>query len=187
MPYPQQVSGKRIIAAARQLIEAEGADQLSLAVLAAALNVKAPSLYRYFSSKTELIRAVNTSTLSELVEALMQAVQQAEAQPHAQLIALAKTYRAYAHAHPATYMLAFSSADPALQPDASYAEGLALPLQRLIGQISGEAQSLPALRGALAIIHGFTALEISGQFRRGGDLDQAFEAVIDAYLRGWAN
>ncbi len=185
MPYPSQVNAESIIEKARQLIEAEGVDQLSLATLAAALSIKAPSLYRYFSSKAELIRAVNTATLTTLIETLMRAIDAADATPHNQLMALAKAYRAYAHTHPAAYMLAYSGADPALQPDASYAESLALPLQHLIAQISGEEQSLSALRGALAIIHGFTALEINGQFRRGGNLDQAFEMVVDAYLRGW--
>ncbi|MEM8862291.1 MAG: TetR-like C-terminal domain-containing protein [Chloroflexota bacterium] len=52
-------------------------------------------------------------------------------------------------------------------------------------RVTGEENSLVALRGLLAITHGFVSLEINGQYRRGGDLSQAFEVVVRAYLSGW--
>ncbi len=42
------------------------------------------------------------------------------------------------------------------------------------------------LRGAWALIHGFIMFELSGQFRRGGDLESAFIESVQAYLDGWA-
>jgi len=50
----------------------------------------------------------------------------------------------------------------------------------------GEEAALPALRGGWALVHGFVMLEISGQFRRGGDLDAAFAHAVAAYIRGLA-
>jgi hypothetical protein len=55
-----------------------------------------------------------------------------------------------------------------------------------MAEITGEAESLPALRGLLALMHGFVMLELAQQFRRGGDLDAAYDKAVRAYLNGWS-
>jgi hypothetical protein len=63
---------------------------------------------------------------------------------------------------------------------------LVLPLQALFAQLlADEADSLAALRGAYAFLHGWVSLEIGQQLRRGGDLDRHFEQSFRAYLAGW--
>jgi hypothetical protein len=47
------------------------------------------------------------------------------------------------------------------------------------------AQSLAALRGLLALVHGFVMLEMNNQLRRSGSLEEAFTQSAAAYLRGW--
>jgi AcrR family transcriptional regulator len=185
MPYPAQVDAERIVLKAREMIEAEGVAALSLAKLAAALGIKAPSLYRYFPSKTDLLRAVNTVLNEQLVAALNESASQAGDDPTTRMVAIAKAYREFAHRFPATYDLAFTSTIPEIQPDTEALERLALPIQAIMAQVSGEADSLAALRGAMALIHGFVSLEQNGQFRRGGDLDAAFTRAFEAYLAGW--
>lgn len=185
MPYPAQINPERIIAQARQLVESEGAGQLSLHRLAAALGVKAPSLYRYFASKTDLLRALNLQTARQLT-ASMQERAPAAGDARQQLLSLAQDWRAFAHAYPATYLLAFADGGPQLRPDDRLLEALAIPIQRVMANISGEGQSLAALRGLWALIHGFILLELRGQFRRGGDLEAAFVQSIQAYLNGWS-
>ncbi len=64
MPYPSQIDRDKIIQQAAAMTATDGVDNLSLHKLAAALGVKAPSLYRYVSNKTELIQAVNLATLA---------------------------------------------------------------------------------------------------------------------------
>ena len=188
MPYPTQITREVVIAKARELIEAEGLDQLSLHRLAAALNVKAPSLYRYFDGKTALLRAVNDLTNTALVAAISAAVTQAVTQAQdarGQIVAMALAYRAFAQAFPITYELLFSNTIPELRPDAAESEQLALPLQAVMAQICGAAHSLAALRGVMALAHGYVMLELNGQFRRGGDLDATFIQVVEAYIDGW--
>jgi Tetracyclin repressor-like, C-terminal domain len=75
--------------------------------------------------------------------------------------------------------------EPARQPDPDYLVQLILPLQAIVAQIAGEDDSLPALRGLYALMHGFVLAELTGQFRRGGDLDAAFESAVAAQIRGW--
>jgi AcrR family transcriptional regulator len=185
MPYPSQINEERILTTVRQRIEAEGMEALSLHQLAAELGVKAPSLYRYFASKAALLRALNTQTNRELVAALSASIAHAPDDPRQRMLAVAQAYRAFAHAYPVTYGLAFTNTIPELRPDPQEQLELVLPLQDLMAQIVGADQSLAALRGMWALLHGFTMLELTGQFRRGGDLDAAFAAAIQAYLAGW--
>jgi AcrR family transcriptional regulator len=185
MPYPAQTDYATIVATAHHLIEQEGVEQLSLAQLAAACGIKAPSLYRHIPNKAALLRAVNSSTINELFTALAAAQHVAPSDPQAQLGAILHGYRAFALAHPQTYSLAFATSDPIERPEAQTLEPMVLPIQAIMAQISGAERSLPALRGALALVHGFVSLEMKGQFQRGGDLDEAFAAAIHAYLQGW--
>jgi AcrR family transcriptional regulator len=185
MPYPSQVNPDTIVASARELIEHEGFDQLSLGRLAESLGVKAPSLYRYFDGKNALLRAVNSATGASLISAVRSAVDSTAGNPEARVMALAKEYRVFAHAHPITYALMYSNLSPDAQSDPQEAELQVLPLQALMAQLSGEANSLAAIRSALALIHGFVMLELTGNFRRGGDLDAAFEQSVQALIYGW--
>ena len=73
-PYPARVDRETIVRTARSLIEADGLEQVSLNRLAAALGIKAPSLYHHVKNKTDLLRAVNELTLHDLAEQVHTAV-----------------------------------------------------------------------------------------------------------------
>jgi AcrR family transcriptional regulator len=183
MPYPTQVTREQIILTARDLLERHGYDSLSLAKLAEALGIKAPSLYKHVSDKAHLLMATNAQTLLELTQAMQTAVQQ-HATPPQQLLAMAHAYRAYALSHPVTYELAFSNTIANTRPDASFREALALPLQAVWAQWVGEEHALVALRGSWALVHGFVILEIGQHFERGGDLEATFTQTVTAYIAG---
>ncbi len=184
MPYPTQITRETVLDKARELIESEGLDGLSLNRLAAALNVKAPSLYRYFDGKGALLRAVNEATMTALVAAIRGEAEQAPT-ARERVLAIAQMYRAFALYFPATYGLLFSASSPETRPDADASEQLVLPLQAAVAELSGEDESLAALRGLLALVHGYVSLELNGQFRRGGDLEATFTRIVEAYLHGW--
>lgn len=184
MPYPTQINSERIVEKAREMVEGEGAEQVSLHKLAAALGVKAPSLYRYFASKNDLLRALNLQTARQMVTAMEQAATTG-GDARVQLLAMAKACRDFGHAYPMTYSLVFTNANPELRPDDELLEALAIPIQQVMAEISGEAHSLAALRGIWALIHGFILFELNGQLRRGGDLEAAFVQSVEAYLNGW--
>ena len=73
----------------------------------------------------------------------------------------------------------------ATRPDEAYMVQLITPVQELMAALVGEAESLTALRGAYALVHGYVMLELNEQLRRGGDLEAVYQEVIRAYLRGW--
>jgi AcrR family transcriptional regulator len=184
-PYPVQTDRKTIVETAFELIEQKGVESLSLSKLASQLGIKAPSLYRYIASKESLLQAVIELTYLRLFEAYDAALESASEDPTDQLIKLSHAHRSFAQANPNTYMLAYTTSNPELPSNPDILLERAILIQGIMMQISGEENSLTALRGVLALIHGFISLELNGQFRRGGDLSETFDAVIQAYLRGW--
>jgi AcrR family transcriptional regulator len=184
MPYPSQVDRQQIVVAAREIIAAQGIEALTLGRLAADLGVKAPSLYRYVANKTALLQAVNLDTLNRLFTVLDEAQQTALANPQARLRAVAAAYRGFAHANPHTYRLAMATSDDELRPDEDLLVQMIQPIQRLTAELVGQVRSLTALRGLLALMHGFVMLELNRQLRRGGDLNLAFQDSVSAYLVG---
>ncbi len=100
MPYPAQIDSQQVIDKAREMIEAEGAENLSLHRLAAAFGVKAPSLYRLFASKTDLLRAVNLGTAQAFSRAMLASADNVGDDPRARVLAMAHAARNFAHTNP---------------------------------------------------------------------------------------
>lgn len=183
MPYPSQIDRDAILRTARQIIERDGLAKLSLRLLAEELGVSAPSLYRYFRNKKALLRAIAEETV-ELLFIELYAAMESESDVEQRPLAVAKAYHRYAHAHPVAYQLVYVQPDPDLLLDTDYLVPKVLPLQALLIPLAGAEQSLAALRGLLAIIHGWVMLELANQLRRGGDLNQHFEQAVQTYLIG---
>jgi AcrR family transcriptional regulator len=184
-PYPVQTNRQTIVETAFELIEQDGVENLSLGKLASQLGIKAPSLYRHIANKDALLQAVIELTYLRLFEAYDEALANASESPVDRLIMLSHAHRRFAHANPNTYMLAYTTTNPESSAIPDMLLERAISIQGIMTQISGEENSLPALRGVLALIHGFISLELNGQFRRGGDLSEAFDAIVLAYLQGW--
>lgn len=204
MPYPSQVNREQIIESAREFIKTDGVSALTLSKLAGTLGVKAPSLYRHVANKDALLQQVNLLTLqemaalfdsacsatagSETVDSIAVdsiAVDELDGSPAASIVKTCNTYRQFAHANPELYALAMTAKPGEGRPDEDALVAIILPMQALVAQISGEENGLTALRGLLALVHGYVMLELNQQFQRGGDLDQTFEAVIKSYMQGW--
>ncbi|MEO0564252.1 MAG: TetR/AcrR family transcriptional regulator [Chloroflexota bacterium] len=183
MPYPSQMNRESIIETAREMIELHGSNAVTVRLLAKAIGVKAPSLYRHIKNKDELLIAVNEVTITELIAVMMEAVE-GDAPLVDRLVHVALAYRQYAHDHPRCYGLAMGG-DPETMPDNDLRLQLVLPLQALFVQLTSEDDSLVALRSVFAFLHGWVSLEISQQFQRGGDLDAHFEHGFRAFLDGW--
>ena len=184
-PYPSQTNRTLIVEAARQLIEQDGVDNLSLGKVAAALDIKAPSLYRHIRNKNALLIAVIEQTYLNLFAAYDAALAASGDDPTERMLNLSRAHRRFAHENPNTYVLIYTMNDPQNLANPDMLLERALLVEKIMSRIAGEENSLPALRGSLAIVHGFAMLELNGEFRRGGDLDAHFDAALKAYLRGW--
>jgi AcrR family transcriptional regulator len=184
-PYPSQTNREKIVETASDLIERDGVENLSLNSVAAELGIKAPSLYRYVESKDALLHAVIEQTYMKLFEVYDAALEEVDGGPIEVLLNLAKAHYTFAHQNPNTYMLAYFTANPDFSGNPNMLRERAIAAQEIIQEISGEENALPAYRGLLALVHGYVMLELNGQFRRGGDLEQMLKQIVAAYLKGW--
>src|SRR5487761_1412333 len=103
MPAPAQTSTAAIVAAGRRLLEARGADALTMREVAAAVGVRAPSLYKRVRSRSDLFQLILEDVADELTAVLDTAA--SSGAPATDLRAMAAAYRKFARANPVTYLL----------------------------------------------------------------------------------
>lgn len=169
-----------VVAEAARIADADGLDAVTLSRLAAALGVRAPSLYAHVSGLADLRVRLAARGARELTDLLQHAV--AGRAGRDALIALADAYRGYARAHPGTYA-ALQRAPSANQDEAaSRLLELALAIMRGYG-LSGEP-AVHAARAVRSALHGFVALEANEGFGYPLSLDESFRQLVGVLDRG---
>jgi len=171
---PLTPRARQIVAAARELLEQEGAPALTMRRLADRLGIRAPSLYKHLPDKATLEGAIIATGFEDVaasLEAALDAALDAGAEP---LAALAAAYRAFALAHPHLYRLMTDQPLPRDRLPAGVEERAAAPLLRAAG-------SLARARAVWAFAHGMVLLELTRRFPPGADLDAAWQEGITAF------
>lgn len=161
-----------VVAAAWALLEAEGAEALTMRRLADELGIKAPSLYKHLPDKAALEAALIEAALAEMGSALHAAVARpGRAGP---VRALLDTYRSYGMANPNLYRLATAGQLPRtlLPPGLEGWAGEPFFL------VTGDPYRSQAL---WAFAHGMVILEIDGRFADASDLDRTWRAGAAAF------
>lgn len=174
----------QVVATAAEIADAEGLEAVTLARVAARLGVKSPSLYNHVGGRDDLLRGVGLRGLGELAAALREAaIGRAGADA---LLAAAEAYRAYVKQHPGRYA-AGAVAAPAPGDDEQRAASAAV-LDVLRGVLRGwslsEEETIHALRGLRASVHGFASLEAGGGFGLEVDRDASFARLVGALAAG---
>jgi AcrR family transcriptional regulator len=165
---------EQIVTAARRLLEERGPDALSMRNVAAAIGIRAPSLYEHVADKRALESAIIAAGLGEQGVALSAALADSE-DP---LVGMTHAWRQWALAHPHVYRLIYvrdlDRDDPAV---ASAERSAAGPMWALCG---GDVE---AARVIWAFAHGMVQLELSDRFPPGADIEALWARGLDA-LRG---
>ncbi|NEK56979.1 TetR/AcrR family transcriptional regulator [Geodermatophilus sabuli] len=110
---------------ARRVLVDQGVDGLALRAVAREMGMTAPGLYRYFSSREDLVENVVADLYDELTDVL-EAVRDAAdpATPGFQLLSVARAFRQWATTHRAEFGLLFgSSAQGVFRPDDVHGDG----------------------------------------------------------------
>jgi AcrR family transcriptional regulator len=169
---PEQLTprAREIVAVARELLEQEGHEALSMRNLAERLGIRAPSIYKHFPSKEALEAALISIGFSEQAS-VFDAALDASDEP---LDAMAEAYRAFAGRHPHLYRLMTERPldRSLLAPGAE--ESAVAPVVRAAGGDRDLA------RATWAFAHGMTILELNGRFPPDADLDAAWRRGIAA-------
>jgi AcrR family transcriptional regulator len=175
----------QVIAAACEIADADGLDAVTLARVAAALEVRTPSLYNHVEGLDGLRRGIALRGTAELTTALRDASVGRAGEDA--LRAIAGAQRAYALAHPGRY--AATAAAPPVddrQRQEAAAEGVAVIAAALRGFDLAGDEAIHAIRGVRSAVHGFAALELAGGFGMPVDVDVSFDRLIDLLAAGLA-
>jgi AcrR family transcriptional regulator len=177
------LSPDAVVDAAAALADAEGLDALTLARVAAALGVRTPSLYSHVGGLDDLRRRLGARGAAELATALRDAAI-GKARGDA-LRAAAAAYRAYALAHPGTYLAAQRAPDP---DDAAAVAAGSAAVDVVVALLSGYGlegeDAIHAVRAVRSAVHGFVAIETGGGFGLAEEVDESFARLVELLDRG---
>jgi AcrR family transcriptional regulator len=180
-----KTTDREVCAAVRRLLESGGEEALSMQAIAAAVGIRAPSLYKRFANRSDLLSAAARDALRELAESLHDPT--ASGETYESLERMAHVYRRFAKKNPRTYGLIFSEALAPREDLLGARQAAAEPLLALLARQVGPASALPAARLMVSYLHGFLSMELGRAFRFGGNVNEAFQygltKIIDSLLR----
>jgi AcrR family transcriptional regulator len=181
-PARARTSHEEVVAAGRELLEAGGLDAVTMLAVAERVGVRAPSLYKRFADRGALIGAIGGQALKDLADELDPFVRDTD--PAAALLEIAVAFRAFAKRNPRAYELLFMNLPPEARPPEEQNARAAAPLVEVTERLVGADHALEAARLVTAFAHGFVSMEITGAFRLGGDVDEAYRygvgVLVDA-------
>lgn len=172
-----RLSRDSIVNAALTFLDREGWDSLTINALANQLGTKGPSLYNHVHSLDDLRRTVRMRVVGDIID-MLNTVGQGRTRDDA-VMAMAGSYRSYAHHHPGRYS-AFTrmplGGDDQEFTDATRAA--ATPVIEVLASygLDGDAAFYAALEFWSAM-HGFVLLEMTGVMN-GIDTDAVFTDMV---------
>jgi len=164
---------------------AGAANGVTLTALAAALDIRVPSLYNHIESLEDLQHALAVYGAQQLSSRLRAAA--AGKVGRAALLAMAQAYRRFAQEQPGVYPLTIRAPEPDDEVLTTLAQELLQMLLLVLASfgLQGEA-ALHAVRGLRSLLHGFVALEAAEGFKMPLDQDESFDRAVNTYLDGLA-
>lgn len=169
-----------VVEAAVAMADEVGLSRLTLAGLAERVGVKQPSLYKHIDSLAGLHRSISLLAKRELGDVLVRAaVGKAGADA---IMAMSRAYRDWALLHPARYQASQIAGAPDDAEDKAISmSGIQVIADVLAAYALEGEDSIDAIRGLRATLHGFVSLEAAGGFALKADVNRSFERVIHGF------
>ena len=170
-----------IMQTAVRLVDEHGLAQLTMATLAAQLNVRTPTLYHHFQGLAGVRRGLALLGLRQMGAALGHAVM-GKAGDEA-ILALAYALRDFAHEHPGLYEATVRSPegeDPEWQNAGR--EVVDIGIRAFSAYHLALDDALHAVRLLRSIVHGWVSLHSAGGFALPLDVDETFHRLLDVFL-----
>jgi AcrR family transcriptional regulator len=189
---------RQIVAAAFSIYEREGIGALSMRALAAEVGLSAMALYRYFTSKAELLRAMWEVVLNDVQDEVNAAVASRKT-ARTRLRASIESFIRYWESHPTRFRLVYMTAEtmtPGPQempltrsPTYQRAIDLSTPLiDDLVTEIGGDRRRAQVARDLrMALMVGYLHARIVNRRYPWGDFDALRESTIDTIALGVEN
>ncbi|UKS25789.1 WHG domain-containing protein [Paenibacillus sp. HWE-109] len=183
MAVRQGLDTETVLQAAIEIADVQGIEQVTLAALAAKLNVKTPSLYNHIKGLPDLRRLMSQRSLQDIKAAMVDAVIGKSGEEA--LLAAGFAYVNFARNQPGLYdaMAALPDLeDPQVKEAGTQ---VVMFILRLLASYSlSEEDALHVVRGFRSIVHGFSSLEMKNGFRMGLERDESLRRLLTTYLRG---
>src|SRR5882757_1423676 len=176
------LSPDAVVDAAVAVIDSDGPEALSLAAIASRTGVATPSLYKHVSSLDALRGRVQLRVITELGDALAEAVLGRSTDDAVR--ALMNAYRDYAVTHPNRY--AALPQQPRPEPELAAASNRVIEVIFAVLRgygLEGSA-GIHTTRCVRAAMHGFASLQISGGFRLAEDIDESHRLLVALVAAG---
>ena len=184
MTRTRTLNKDRVLETAAALANEQGGlETLTLTRLAAALNVRVPSLYNHVNGLDGLRDDLRLRAGQELLAQVRAAAHGLSGA--AALRAMADASRRFAQQQPGLYPLTIIAPDPGETEARALADewlGLLLLVMATLG-LQGE-EALHAIRGFRALVYGYIALEMAGGYKMDLDRDTSYGRIIDTFLAG---
>ncbi|MGW5200832.1 TetR/AcrR family transcriptional regulator [Streptomyces spiralis] len=173
------VSVERLVAAAAEMADEVGFENVTLSALARGFGVKDASLYSHVRNLTELRTRLALFAGGEMIDRIAAAV--AGRAGKDALAAFAGAYREYAHRHPGRYAATRIRIDRTLVADSPAMRRTA---DITYGMLRAYGLDEPDLTDAVRLLrstfHGYCALEATGGFGAPRDVDASWDKAVDA-------
>ena len=164
---------RAIVTAARQILEREAADGLTMRRLGEAVGIRAASLYKHYPDKAAVEIALIEDGFAEIAERFTVALAKGE-NP---LLDLATAYRTFVQTHPRLYRLMTGGPLPRERLRPGVEAQAAAPVVQAVGD--------PHLARAFwAFAHGMAILELDERFPANANLDATWVAGLNPFGAG---
>lgn len=187
MPTPTRITPEALRAAAREVLERDGRDGLTMQAVAVALGVRAPSLYKHVRDREALVRIVAEDVADDLGSRLDAALEGSSGGAAESARALAGVARRFAHEQPNGYALVFGPLPESERADRAALDRGSAAVLEVSRRLAGDAHALDAARTLTAWMHGFTSMELAGAFRLGGGVEDAWEFGLECVVAALAD
>lgn len=185
-----RTTADEVVRAAASLLATQGPSALTARRLATELGTSTMTVYTHFGSMTDLVRAVVAEGFHQLDRHLDELPVTDD--PRADLVAIARAYRANGLENPHLYAVMFGGVAGATSPltpeDRRVGEHSLLTLraaaERAVtaGVLPPEDDGWEHPRRMWATAHGFVSLELAGLLGSGDRVEASFLAVVEALL-----
>lgn len=181
------VTHQRVVTEAATVADEAGLDGLTLAAVAKRVGISLPGLYKHIDSLGSLKRDLAVLGVRDLTGVMSAAAVGRSGREALQ--AIARSYRAYAAAHPGVCAASVRAPDPADAEHLAAGEAaVGVLLAVLTGYHLAGDDAIHAIRMLRSALHGFTTLEAAGGFGLPQSVDVTFTRLVDSLdtaFAGW--
>ncbi len=173
-----------VIAAAAEIADLGGWNDVTPSNVAARLGIKTPSLYNHISGQDDLRQKLAVYAARQLLDRMIDAAVGRSGK--SAIVNVGTAYVRFVREHPGMYEATYRVGIPNLPEFDKIAHDMLRLLYRLLEPFRlTEEEAVHAVRGLRSLLHGFSSLEATGGFQMPVDKDASLSHIIARYMDGF--